>query len=307
MQIYILEGQEQQGPFTVEELRQLVQRGGCSPESLAWHEELADWIPLSALLNEHKESGQNQAVAGLQPVAGPPPLPNAHIAAQREWYDHSMVIFPAAICCFPIGLLPLWLSRRFDTKTKIGLSAALGLGLVFYFGAFVTLLPSPGSEYSAAEPVHRGRSSKSETSKSFTAQHQKFRLGDFSYAIGSCVVPASIGPRDLRTEPSSGASFVVVRYTILNETSRTKTVLSDDFTLRDVKGRQFRPAAKALTALMMDDQNKDFLLTELQPGIEREAVTAFEVPSDSIAYPMVLVVPEKGFGSKKVEVRVVPE
>lgn len=84
--------------------------------------------------------------------------------------------------------------------------------------------------------------------------------------------------------------------------------MSDDFTLRDGQGREFAPATSALTALMMEGENKDFFLTEIQPGIEKESITAFEIPKTALSGDLILIVPEKGFaGSKTVKVLVKPQ
>jgi hypothetical protein len=140
-------------------------------------------------------------------------------------------------------------------------------------------------------------------------QFQKFRLGDFTYEIKRCELRARLGSEFLSyTKPGAGAVFVLVRFVIANETKKTATVMSDDFTLRDAPGREFQPASKALTALMMEDENKDFLLTEIQPGIEKESITAFEVPKTALTSDLILIVPEKGFaGSKTVEVLIKPQ
>lgn len=138
-------------------------------------------------------------------------------------------------------------------------------------------------------------------------QFQKFRLGDYTYEIKRCEARSRLGSDFLPAKPSAGAVFLVVRFSIANETKKTATVLSDDFTLRDSQGREFRPASNALTALMMQDANKDFLVTEIQPGIEKESVTAFEIPKDALSGNLTLVVPEKGIlGSKSVHVVIKP-
>ena len=113
-------------------------------------------------------------------------------------------------------------------------------------------------------------------------QFQKFRLGDFSYEIKRCELRARLGNEFLSAKPGAGAVFLVVRFAIANETKKTETVLSDDFTLRDGQGREFSPASSALTALMMEGENKDFLVSQIQPGVEKESLTAFEIPKTAI-------------------------
>jgi hypothetical protein len=141
-----------------------------------------------------------------------------------------------------------------------------------------------------------------------TRQFQKFRLGDFSYEIKRCELRARLGNQFFPAKPGADAVFLVVRFTIANETKKTETVLSDDFTLRDGQGREFSPASKALTALMMEGENKDFMVSEIQPGVEKESLTAFEIPKTALSTKLLLIVPEKGLmGSKTVEVVVKPQ
>jgi hypothetical protein len=84
--------------------------------------------------------------------------------------------------------------------------------------------------------------------------------------------------------------------------NETRTVLADDLSLLDSEGREFRPSSRANTALLAVERNKDFLLSELQPGIVRKAKTVFEIPRSS-ARGLILVVHEKGFlGTGKIRV-----
>jgi hypothetical protein len=147
MQVYILDGQEQLGPFTADELRQKVENGEFDATTLAWHEGLLDWTPLVDMLPSQDGSERAHVESRLQPVANPPPLPRHETTAQdRAWYHYGLVIFPAAIFCFPIGLLPLWLTKRFHTKRKIGLIVAFGAGMLICFILFVVLLRSTHNE-----------------------------------------------------------------------------------------------------------------------------------------------------------------
>jgi hypothetical protein len=50
MQVHIQRGTEQFGPYSLEEVQAYVASGQFLPDDLAWHEGLADWVPLSTLL-----------------------------------------------------------------------------------------------------------------------------------------------------------------------------------------------------------------------------------------------------------------
>ena len=123
---------------------------------------------------------------------------------------------------------------------------------------------------------------------------EDFKLGSFTYSVKSVEVVDEAGSGFAKKKPSEGAQFVLVHFTIRNEGNATATVSTDDFKIVDAKGREFRPSSEANTALSMSG-GKDFLVSELQPGIKKNTVTAFELPEDSAKGVFTLVVPEKGF------------
>ena len=134
-------------------------------------------------------------------------------------------------------------------------------------------------------------------------QFEKFLLGEFRYEIKTCMTRQQLGSEFYPTNAEAEATFLVVRYAIENESNQTKTVLSDDFILRDARGREFRAASRATTALMMEGKNHDFIVRELQPGIWRYGLTAFEIPNDALEGQLIIFVPEKGFlGTKQIAV-----
>ncbi len=128
------------------------------------------------------------------------------------------------------------------------------------------------------------------------AAGERFELGDYAYTVDDIGTASALGPEISRTEPSGGAVFLLVEYRIENMTNETATALSGDFKLQDEEGREFRSSSEAETALAMMDET-DFVISELQPGIEQEAIVAFEVPEESTEGPMTLVIPEKGMTS----------
>lgn len=133
---------------------------------------------------------------------------------------------------------------------------------------------------------------------------QTFTLGDFSYAIQKVKKRRCIGGRFSRTCASRGASFIVVFFGIRNDSKRTETVLTDDFRIMDAGGNTYRASSEAGTALLMSGASKDFALSELQPGLQKDSMTAFEIPDASWKEGVKLVVPEKGFlGAEEATVR----
>ena len=200
----------------------------------------------------------------------------------------------------PVGLIAgtlLWKSTATKRTKQIGIGAIALIALV--------VLASDSEKIPLTDTRHDSSFQKSEKPNA-VKQYETFRLGDFSYMINECETRDSIGAGYMRrTMASSGAAFLLVHFTILNESMKTQTVAADDFLIRDAKGREFRPSSKANTALMMAGKQDDFLIRELQPGIEKESITAFELPEDVLDSSLFLVVPEKGvFGRKHVIVKI---
>ena len=66
MQIHISRGENQSGPFTLEQVQDYLAQGILLPDDLAWHDGLEGWIPLPQVMD---------SVA--TPAASPPPEPVA--------------------------------------------------------------------------------------------------------------------------------------------------------------------------------------------------------------------------------------
>ena len=134
----------------------------------------------------------------------------------------------------------------------------------------------------------------------------EFQLGKFKYRVSGATARSVIGSQFGSEEASSGATFLIVTYSIENSSNESQTVLADDLKLMDSKGRKFESSSRANTALMLHSNKKDFAISELQPGIARSQETAFEIPTNVLDGDLTLVVPEKGFfssGQAKVKLR----
>lgn len=107
-----------------------------------------------------------------------------------------------------------------------------------------------------------------------------FRFEGLKLGITGVETPATIGSGPFQERPQEGASFVVVRYTIENVGSETRTVISN-VKLVDGQGREFAEATRLTTALITAEDNIE-LLSQLMPGLPKQQVAAFEVPSTTI-------------------------
>ena len=126
-----------------------------------------------------------------------------------------------------------------------------------------------------------------------TKLNEEFRLGEYTYNIKRVVTDIAIGSGYAEKRATEGARFVMVEFTIRNDSKTTQTVLTDDFRIVDEQAREFSPSSEANTALAMSGE-KDFMLTQLQPGLTKTMHTAFEMPDAAAKGVITLVIPEKG-------------
>lgn len=155
MNWFYSEGGAQKGPIDDSSFRALVANGTIRPDSLVWHEGMADWQPLSA------------AEPGLAPQVVPPPTPGAAAAPAAgaplppgTVPNHLVgAILATIFCCWPFGVPAIVFAARVngllargdlagatDASKKAGtwMWIAFGLGLaVQLLNAAFMLLATP--------------------------------------------------------------------------------------------------------------------------------------------------------------------
>ncbi|MFB6350827.1 MAG: DUF4352 domain-containing protein [Bradymonadaceae bacterium] len=181
----------------------------------------------------------------------------------------------------------------------------LPLFLLFVVGGVVAAIGS--SQSGGGDSSTSSASSGSQKEVKTFEVGESFRLGDFSYAVNKVEVTDEVGNQVVSESAGSGAKFLIVWFTIRNEGKETATVLTDDFKIKTKDGTTFRSSSKANTALSAAYEDKDLMLSELQPGLEKTTATAFQVPEDVVQKSFYVSVPEKGILSAgKVRVKVTP-
>jgi Domain of unknown function (DUF4352)/Superinfection immunity protein len=135
---------------------------------------------------------------------------------------------------------------------------------------------------------------------------EEFQLGDYTYRITGFRVTSKVGSGYSQESAEQGAKFVLVNFTIRNDSNKTQQVLADDFKIKDQQGREFSNDSKASMALLLSGGKKDAFLRQIQPGLTSQGATVFRVPADIVQQPMILLVPQKGaFFGKTVTVQLV--
>lgn len=260
------------------------------------------------------------------PVPPPPPhgvaSPATSTAATSDQVRKPVQPFwvGLALCLFfPLGFILLAMHPTLRNR-KAWWAAGIAWALL------VVLAPRPESDDTVGEnsstsastqiEIHEReksstRSGGSDRPKGTRAVGDTFTLGEFKYCITGVHTTSRIGKtvfgEFMGEQASPGAIFVIVSYTIENVGSESQTVLSDDFKIKDSGNRTFKPSSDANVALLMESGDKDFLLSELQPGLSRAMKQAFQLPEKALESPITVIVPKKGLfasGEERVHVSV---
>lgn len=153
---------------------------------------------------------------------------------------------------------------------------------------------SSSNSSSSSESVQQGSVIEEKKDKTYSVG-ERFILGNFAYKINATEFTPSIG-KTFGREVSEGGIFYLIEFEIENVGQKTDVVLSSDFKIKDEQGRTFTPSSRATTALSMSGLS-DMMLSQLQPGIKKTSVTAFELPFNALEDDLYLVVPKKGLFS----------
>ena len=227
----------------------------------------------------------------------------------RTWVHIIFLIF-----LYPVGVILLFAKSTLGIGAKIAMTIVFGLFFLFCLGQSDNDLPSGdvidrersgqmAADMNAA-PVEIVR--KPKPKETIFNIGDEFQLGNFAYRIDDASVVNKVGNQYFKHVAQEGAVLIVVKYVIGNMSKETQTVMTDDFELLDHAGRKFRPSSNANTAYMMSGNNqKDFIVSEVQPGLSKRMVSVYEVPKDSVDNEgLFVIVPEKGiWGTGKAKVR----
>lgn len=310
-QWYYLKNGNQVGPLSSKELKQLADSGSILPSDYIMKEGVEKWRSASSVKNLfspesvtnlpqipfsphadaeyngfYQEGGENNVNSGFDSKDSVKNKKSCNLC--HSSYDKSEKRCPHC-----------------GTKSKSNIKKYLLYG----FGGFIllSLISNAGNENKLGDSNRSNRRSKAEHAantnkpKSDYLIGQEFVLGDYKYVIKGFKTYRQIG-RFLTARASKGALFLVISYTIENNTDESQVVLSDDFVIQDSLGRKFKPSSDVNTALL-EGEDKDFILSELQPGIPRRMNQGFEIPEKAIADKLTLIIPKKGiFSSKEVKI-----
>lgn len=120
-------------------------------------------------------------------------------------------------------------------------------------------------------------------------------VDDTLYGVYSTRLTSTIGGTEF-TEPTRAAGrFVVIEMLVRNESKKAREISLSSSTLIDAQGNSYSTSSEGETALMMSgDKEAEFLLSELQPGLQKFLKITFDVPAGKKKFT--LKIPHSVFG-----------
>jgi hypothetical protein len=132
------------------------------------------------------------------------------------------------------------------------------------------------------------------------ARGKAFRLGSYTYTIAGHQIATALGSQFSPVRASEGNEYVIVNFSICNESAKARVVSTDVFVLEDANGAVYRACSQGAAAPRTPLTKGDLWLTEIQPGTTKELAAAFEVPANSLKPPVKLLVFDQGLlGSRE--------
>jgi len=232
--------------------------------------------------------GQQQQLQGQDP----PGQQQQYLPAQQQQYQEYQGQYPQ-------GAEPGWSPPPKQPTSNQSVVALVLVGAVVIGG--VLQETARERQRASAQPPTSASSTPVEAPGAYDyTVGQQFSLGSFSYLFAKVEMRNALGSRFVREDAAEGAVFVLVYFAELNQGNETATVLTGvNTSVTDAQGRTFRACTRCMTALAMSgERSVELFASELQPGLQRRSVVAFEVPDDAVQARLVLNLEERGlFGA----------
>lgn len=180
----------------------------------------------------------------------------------------------------------------------IVLPIVAGLGVI----GFRTLKPASHTG-TPANPVSELTAEVYSNPEDVYSVGKAFRLGLYTYTIAGSQIATTLGGQRNPISADAGAEYVVVTFTVRNDSIRARELSTADLKIEDANGVTYAPSRPATALLQPSLDGSDEPLTDIQPGATKVLAVAFEIPETSLKQPLTLIIPEQGpFASRKASI-----
>lgn len=112
----------------------------------------------------------------------------------------------------------------------------------------------------------------------------EIKVGDFKYCVNKIEFKKTV--ENVFTSQTADGYYLIVYLTVLNTTHETRTLTATRFKVFDSEDYQYEPSQNAITTLVLNDQDKVFLLKDIPPKIPKNIIIPFEIPTMSDMYTL---------------------
>ncbi|GIK21412.1 MAG: hypothetical protein BroJett005_08260 [Ignavibacteriota bacterium] len=109
-------------------------------------------------------------------------------------------------------------------------------------------------------------------------------VGNFVYLVRKIEFKKSV--ENAFTSHKADGIYLIVYLAVLNTTREARTLSNSMFKVFDSDGYEYETSQNAITILVLNDQDKVFLLKDIPPKIPKEIIMPFEVPTANDSYSL---------------------
>ena len=124
--------------------------------------------------------------------------------------------------------------------------------------------------------------------------NELFQAGPYSYTITGFETTTALGNQFSPMHAGEGNEYLVVTFSVRNDSTRPRVVSTDAFVLEDANGAVYRTCSQGAASPRSPLTRGDVWLPEIQPGSTKALAAAFEVPQNSLQPPVKLLILEQG-------------
>ncbi|MCL6100243.1 MAG: DUF4352 domain-containing protein [Bacteroidetes bacterium] len=121
-------------------------------------------------------------------------------------------------------------------------------------------------------------------------------VGYFRYKVNSIDFIKKV--ENSLTSHLADGIYLLVHMTVINTSRESRTLTNSMFQILDTDGVEFETSQDAMTVLVLNDQDKIFMVKEFPPKIPKQILMPFEVSSSNETYKLKL---SGGFGTGKTD------
>lgn len=184
------------------------------------------------------------------------------------------------------------------TKYAVGAFLAIFLGIPFMLGFFGAMADKSGNQAETTEAETTEAQAPAESGNIVTVDYGNKKVkaalvDETLHLVERIEHRHSIG--DEFTKQTADGEFLIVRLLVRNDSKKTRTIGASQMSVINAAGQEFQTSSEGGTALVMSgDKSAEFLMTQVQPGLEKRIAVVFDVPPGS--KNLQLKVPSGGFG-----------